>query len=151
MSRFGPLRAADGWEASPPVATFGRVPERTQERVKLGAFAVAVLVLVALLATASPAEARSRATGDSEIALRAFETRVLGPAHAAEHAAERAARRSWQRRWKRMSAKARRRWLRRAGRSPLARATSDPPSQVGAWDSLGGAAPFGLPDYAIHA
>src|SRR5256885_5424304 len=108
MSRFGPLRAAGGWEPSPPGATVRRVRHRTLERGKRGAAALVALLAVLTLTAAVPsASARPRI---SEAALRAYEARVLGPAHAAEHAAERGAARRWKRRWRRMSPAARRRW-----------------------------------------
>ncbi|MDX6643830.1 MAG: hypothetical protein QOD76_1792, partial [Solirubrobacteraceae bacterium] len=151
MSSFGPLRVAGGWEASPPAATVRWVPDRTLERGRRGTAALVLLLLVVALLTAAvqPASARPRI---SEAALRAYETKLLGPAHAAEHAGERAAQRRWKRRWRHMSPAARRRWSLRQRRGLRALAASAPPDQVGAWYEPGpGATPFALPDYAIHA
>jgi hypothetical protein len=114
------------------------VRDRTLERGTRGAAALVVLLAAATLTAAVPS-AVARASSP-EAALRAYETKLLGPAHAAEHAARRGAQRR----------RARRRPTRR--RALRARAASAPADQVGAWYEPGpGATPFALPDYAIHA
>ncbi len=93
--------------------------------------ALATLAVAALPAAASAHETR-RGAPVGERALRAYETRILGPEHAAEHAAAR--------RLVRISAHDRR-W-RRPDQS-----RSGPASQVGRWTTK----PFRIPTFAIHA
>ncbi len=76
--------------------------------------------------------------------MRVFETAVLGPEHAAEHAALRRTRAPGRgaRRARRPGSESHRAFL-GGSRGPAA---AGPPSEVGAWT----AAPFALPNYAIH-
>jgi hypothetical protein len=96
---------------------------------------LAALALVLALPHGARAHGGSHAPeGMTEKQFKQFETRVLGPRHAAEHAVER-----------REAAR-----LRRAGRTrtaPRARAAADvDPAVGGRWD-----APFPLPALAVHA
>ena len=106
---------------------------------------VATLGAGILLGGAAPASAGpvdpDATRGMTERRLRAFEERVLGPAHAAEHAATRRALRSPAVR-RALARKALR--DRRAARRPRARRAS---ATVGAWTG----APFSIPVMGIHS
>lgn len=92
--------------------------------------------LAALALAAVPSAASAHTTGPGtpvgEQRLRAYETRILGPEHAAEHAAAR----------RLVKASAKDRGFRRPDQS-----RSGPASQVGRWTT----APFRIPTFAIHA
>ena len=111
-------------------------------------FFVAFAVLLSALAWSAPARADHRSgelgvRGVSERKLRAFETRVLGPAHAREHARLRRARRAGK-----LSRRAlgRASNTRKASSRRLARAAAVEPAVGGRWG-----APFSIPVMGIHA
>jgi hypothetical protein len=88
----------------------------------------------------------------SESELRAYETEVLGPEHAAEHADERRDERRAERRWQELTPQQRQRRVRHERRHSrrLAQRTAAlaPASAIGRWTH----APFALPNsYAIHS
>ena len=113
-------------------------------------------LVVAALALALPAGAAAHGievpSGMSESDLRAYETEVLGPEHAAEHAEERRDERRAVRRWQALTPQQQQRRLRHERRHSrrLARRTAAraPASEIGRWTH----APFPLPrSYAIHS
>ena len=112
--------------------------------------ALTAVIAVSLLGAAAAGAHGIEAPDLPEAELRAYETEVLGPEHAAEHAGIRMLARMQARAWKRMTPAQRRRQqrLERRRRRALARssATLDP-AVYGKWTS----GPFQLPVAAIHA
>jgi hypothetical protein len=112
---------------------------------------IAIAISLALPAGAAAHGAEAPA-GMSESELRAYETEVLGPEHAAEHAEERRDERRAERRWQALSPRQQQRRIRHERRHSrrLARRTAAraPASEIGRWTH----APFALPNsYAIHS
>ena len=113
---------------------------------------IAVAISLALPAAAAAHGIEDAVPGLSEPELRAYETEVLGPEHAAEHAELRREERRDLRRWRAMSPQERRLEVARERRHSrrLARRTAEraPASQIGRWTH----APFALPNsFAIHS
>ncbi len=119
-----------------------------------GALKFLILLCVLVLAITASAWAHGAATewGNlSESQIRATETQLLGPEHAAEHAAERAAQAEETRRWNRLSPSGQRQTARRDRReaeqfAELTESTGAA-SEVGRWTH----APFQIPHVAVNA
>jgi hypothetical protein len=109
---------------------------------------VAIACAIAVAMQAPGARAATLEGPPSEAQLRAYETAVLGPEHAAEHAAERRAlARAARSKPRKGNRKPRKR--RRGGRGTvkLNAFTGGPDWQVGRWTT----GPFRIPTFAIHA
>ncbi len=106
--------------------------------------------MIAVSAWAVPAQADHSSgslgvKGVSERKLRAFEKRVLGPAHAREHARMRRAKRAGRLKTRATWLRAERRRRARAPKRARAAVAGDP-SDIGRWGS-----PFAIPVMAVHA
>jgi hypothetical protein len=122
--------------------------------LRLGVYGLPLFAVVLVLTVAAGARGSEPAPpgrNASEAQIRAAETLILGPEHAAEHAYERAAQADEMRRWKRLSPSEQRRIAeqdrREAQQFAAATASAAPPSEVGSWTH----APFRLPHAAVHA
>jgi Domain of unknown function (DUF1929) len=113
-----------------------------------------LFLVVLVLTVAGGARASEPAAGVanlSEAQIRAAETLILGPEHAAEHAYERAAEARETRRWERLSPSEQQQVANQnrleAQQFAEATASAAPASEVGRWTH----APFRLPHAAVHA
>ena len=114
-------------------------------------YSLACALLLAIAASAPASGAAPGGKNITEAQIRATETLLLGPEHAAEHARERAAVADVTRRWKRLPASHRRRIAshnrRQAQQFAVSTQSTGTPSSVGRWTQ----APFQIPHAAVNA